>query len=100
LLRGSIGFWENPTFLIDLYGDGGMVVEVEQPKADPTALFAVCRSWLAAEMVETSYLPRVPVATDLSDAVGAFWLCPRPLRRYRDDGRVDIPAPLAAALSQ
>jgi hypothetical protein len=100
LLRGSIAFaWENPTFLLDLAGDGGMVVEVEQPKADPTALFAVCRSWLAAEMVETSYLPRLLPAADLSDAIGSFWLCPPPLRRYRDDGRVDIPLALATALS-
>jgi hypothetical protein len=39
-------------------------------------------------------------ATDLSDTIGAFWMVPLPLRKYRDDGLVDVPAALVAALQE
>ena len=59
-------------------------------------MFVVARSWLPEHM--RSYLEPLPVASDLDDAVGSFWLCPRPLRQFRPDGRVDIPDALAAVL--
>jgi hypothetical protein len=44
-----------------------------------------------------SHAKPLPPATDPSDTIGAFWMVPLPLRKYRDDGLVDVPAALAAA---
>jgi hypothetical protein len=35
-----------------------------------------------------SHAKPLPPATDLSDTIGAFWMVPLPLRKYRDDGLV------------
>jgi hypothetical protein len=40
-----------------------------------------------------SHAKPLPPATDLSDTIG-------PLRKYRDDGLVDVPAALVAALQE
>ena len=45
-----------------------------------------------------SHAKPLPPATDLSDTIGAFWMVP--LRTYRDDGLVDVPAALVAALQE
>jgi hypothetical protein len=47
-----------------------------------------------------SHAKPLPPATDLSDTIGAFWMVPLPLRKYRDDGLVDVPAALVAALQE
>jgi hypothetical protein len=98
LLRSSISFLHaHPQVLLPVGDDGGLVLEAEEAEVDGQPhLFVVARSWLPEHM--RSYLEPLPPAEDLDDMIGSFWLCPRPLRQFRPDGRVDIPDAMVEAV--
>jgi hypothetical protein len=99
LLKSSVSFLHtHPSVLLPVGTDGGLVLEAQQVEVDGQPhMFVVARSWLPEHM-KSSYIPTLPLASELSDAIGAFWLCPQPLRTFRPDGLVDIPDALAEAL--
>jgi hypothetical protein len=98
LLRSSVtALFDHEKVLLDI-GDGSFVVEHEIAEFDGQPVcFVLARTWLASHL--PTYLLRLPPAAELSDVAGAVWLCPPPLRKYRADGKVDIPAALAAWLA-
>jgi hypothetical protein len=65
-------------------------------QADPAeldghpVLFVRANSWLTTDQSDRCTAHRVAPAADRDDALGAFWLCPPPLRRRGPDGRHEV----------